>query len=325
MHPGASPGITSPDGGPPRLVLPWFFYGISVIGSAATVVAAAISAFSGGALSGIWLVLIFLAPQLGILLTLGYQAFAFSRAYQEVAGSFRAAMLGQSERIHGLEATQQKAEGYRGMVSQISDVVSFISTELVEANTQLDDKALALLLKQACEKMAAAFTKSTGSVCRVCVKQVMEKPQEPGKPYVKAVARNTGVTRDDKQRWHLVEDNTDFDALLYGQLDHWFCADIQDRTLLPHYVNTSPGDHPYRSVVVWPITARTGRSNTDSLTKGYDVAAFLCLDSATPNVFDEDTDVPMGAMVAQVVGRAFEAHYASFPNDTDVHNGEKPA
>lgn len=318
-----SPDVSPPDGGPPRLAVPWFFYGISVIGSLATVAAAAFSALNGGALNGPWLVLVFLAPQLGLLLTLGYQAFAFSRAYQKVSTSFQAAMIEQSKRILGLEAAQVKAEGFRGMVCQIIDVVTYVSTALVRANTELDDKALALLLKETCQKAAGAFSKSSGVSCRVCVKQVMEKPDEPGSPYVKAVARNTGVTKDDKRRWHLVEDNTDFETLLFGQLEYWFCADIQDRATVAQYSNTSPGDRPYRSVVVWPITARTGHSNTDSLSEGLDIAAFLCLDANKPNAFDEANDVPMGTLVAQALGRAFEAHYASFPNSKLVLNGEK--
>lgn len=320
-----SPDVTSPDGGPPRLALPWLFYGISIVGSIATVVAAAVSAAAGGALSGPWLVIVFLAPQLGLLLVIGYQAFAFSRAYQKVSESFRSATMGQSQRILGLEAAQGKSEAFRGMVGQISDVATFISTSLVRANTDLDDKSLAILMRQACEKMATAYSKSTGVLCRTCVKQVMEKPDEPGKPYVKAVARNTGVTKDDKNRWHLVEDNTDFDELFFEQREYWFCSDIQDRSELPQYSNTSPGDRRYRSVIVWPITARTGKSDTDSLTKGYDVAAFLCLDANVPHAFDEMTDVPMGLLVAQALGRAFEAHYASFPNTKDSLTGEKSA
>jgi len=322
-RPGGDPEIISPDGGPPRLAVPWVLYGISVIGSIATVVAAAFSAASGGALSGLWLVLVFLAPQVGLLLTLGYQAFVFSRAYQEVGNSFRMAIVGNQQRIQDLETALGKSEGYRGMARQISDVVDRISAELVRANTDLDDKALALLLRKVCLKVATAYSNSSGVACRVCVKQVMEKPDEPGKPYVKAVARDTGTTLDDRQRWHLVEDNTDFEALLFGRLEFWFCTDIQDRTIIANYFNTSPGDHPYRSVVVWPILASTGRSNSDSLTEGYDVAAFLCLDSGQPNAFDKENDVPMGTLVAQALGRAFEAHYASFPNDVSTTTGEK--
>ncbi|NCD16200.1 MAG: hypothetical protein EOL91_02605 [Actinobacteria bacterium] len=254
-------------------------------------------------------------------MALAYQAHAFSKAYTDVADSFQEAMLHESQKIESLETARGESEVYRGMVAQVTATVTHVTASLVRANTQLDDKALAQLLRETCDKTAIAFSRSRSVPCRVCVKQVMEKPDEPGRPYVKAVARNTGVTRDDKKRWHLVEDNTDFDALLFSQLDYWFCPDVQDRTLVPQYSNTSPGDHPYRSVIVWPIKARTGKSDERSLSDGYDVAAFLCLDANEPNAFDEVSDVPMGALVAQALGRAFEAHYASFP--TSNTNREK--
>jgi hypothetical protein len=61
----------------------------------------------------------------------------------------------------------------------------------------------------------------------------------------------------------LVVKITDFSAFIFNREKYWFCANIHDKALVPHYSNTSD-TLPYNSVVVWPLRIFEARSTKEN-------------------------------------------------------------
>lgn len=315
-EPKTSTVVEPPDGGPPPDAgLPWIIYALSGVGAVLAIISFIIDvAAKDGRLSGLWLVVAMVAPLVTLAVIVGFQAHMFRVGLTSVAHAFREDMRNYVKEVGDLEGQLKDERSYTTLVNTVARSAHNTSRRIVEHEGRISETALATMSRDACGDIAKAFTNYIGEQARLCVKQVVEGGPPGRSPGVKAICRSNGLTQDDVTRWHPVADNSDFDELFTKRAEYWFCSDV---TKLAGYKNSSVGDRPYKSVVVWPILARTGQSEVESLSAGYDVAAFLCLDAASADAFDEENVVALGWPVAEAIGKAFEAHYFSF-NGSDT-------
>ncbi len=113
---------------------------------------------------------------------------------------------------------------------------------------------------------------------------------------------------DDDTRRSPVNDNTDFMQLMHGTKPYFFCNDLVERSRAGQYDNDNPhwADH-YRSTIVWPIRCKTFGQEK------FELFGFLCVDSMATDVFNEETDVELGACVADMI-------YAYFNRIDTIHH-----
>jgi len=102
---------------------------------------------------------------------------------------------------------------------------------------------------------------------------------------------------------HPIGNNTDFRELyLNADMRFYYCKDTL--TANPPYQSTAiltGGKLPYRSILVWPIRKMVfdqDKPCNNLLNKKQDIIGYLCVDSARRDVFREDYDVELGAIVA---------------------------
>ncbi|SDI90393.1 hypothetical protein SAMN05444157_0725 [Frankineae bacterium MT45] len=123
---------------------------------------------------------------------------------------------------------------------------------------------------------------------------------------------------------HYIDANTDFHQLQRDKRKVWFCNDID--ALGDSYDNTS-NNPKYKSVIVWPIITRS----SNHVTGNVPIVAFLCLDSETPGAFSQSDHVPIGWVLADAMGRGYEALIRSartvdesiIINEGGISNGTK--
>lgn len=291
-------------------------YALTVAGSIASVAAVGVSALNQGNLSGGWLFSSLVAPICVMLVLIAYLGWRFTRTLRGITDSFRSEVTWLSDQIGSLEVKLQDERSNLDLAFSVYEQslkVQKAAGSLGNGSQphQSQDVQLGRIIKAACREMAIAYSARLGASARVCVKQVMERESEPGRAYVKAIARSTGLTEDDTKRWHAVDENTDFEVLFERRAEFWLCHDVQDRALNPDYKNTSPGERPYRSVLVWPVITRAASNDLQSEPRSLSIAAFLCLDAPEPHLFSKKRDAPIGAAMAAAMATAFDAHFAT--------------
>lgn len=159
------------------------------------------------------------------------------------------------------------------------------------------------LLRVVAKEMAAAFTQTTGTACRVTIKQVAPPESLAGdgdgvSTRVRDFMRSESNLSNAHQFDRIVE-NTDFEAIYSGSVSFFVCNDIPKALREGTYKNShvvADRDLPYTSTVVWPI-----RKILDGRSSGrQDLLGFLCVDAAAAGVFD-DIDVQIGAAFADAL------------------------
>jgi hypothetical protein len=164
----------------------------------------------------------------------------------------------------------------------------------------------------ACKDFATAMHSLTGRACRVTLQEVYVPEEGPDDRYsVKTVAGSYGPRPPtDRQGVDLVEDNTDFDALMKGA-EMYLCNDLVEEISagyrnshwtpekLAEWLRT--GGYPYRATVVWPLREMVEAGGTAR----WDLAGFLSVDSGEVGTFDRDTVQPLGEALAHAAYSGF--------------------
>jgi hypothetical protein len=177
-------------------------------------------------------------------------------------------------------------------------------------------------LSQVITSFANAFSLVTGTHCRACIKtiEIRNKTQEQFQSindpkervkylYVTTFCRDSasalGKSADDEYT-HPINGNTDFLELY---------LDVNKRMFISNDLNSEKGyqnsslqankELPYRSTIVWPIRKLVYKQDIE-MKKGIfnqeqDIIGYLCIDSASRNVFLKRYDFEMGAIVADAL------------------------
>lgn len=159
-------------------------------------------------------------------------------------------------------------------------------------------------VKESLQELARAYSIVTGTSCRTCIKLAYfdDTATEDQRLKVKTYCRNTEAeerTHESGSDW--VADNSDFEEIM--KADHEPATKRFFANKLPYigYKNShytaeemQRGDMIYAATIVWPIRKK---SETDTP----DLIGFLCVDSKTPCVFDNNYDVEIGAGYADAL------------------------
>jgi len=120
---------------------------------------------------------------------------------------------------------------------------------------------------------------------------VKGRERDPANLVVRTLCRNTSDHSAETE--HEIQQNTAFEALVHrSKLRCFFGNNLPRMSKRGRYRNTTP-DWPdrYQATVVWPIRSTNAPA-------GWDLLAYLCVDCRSTNVFDEERDYPIGAMVS---------------------------
>ena len=168
------------------------------------------------------------------------------------------------------------------------------------------------------------FTTVSSAQCRIAIKLVEDAGD---KLYVftfardaKSIAKSAASDkRRHEEKLDTIEENEDFHQIFDRRDPFFFCGDLARRS---HHKNTSFKIYgtphqggwyhaafpslwwtlPYRSVIVWPIQQLDARHlNFEPL----GCIGFLAVDCAVPNRFREQSDVPLGAGIADAMFHCF--------------------
>ena len=116
------------------------------------------------------------------------------------------------------------------------------------------------------------------------------------------VVSRRGDTNQAPTDW--IKENTDFDEIFYQGSEYFFSNDLEHERGYKnsHFTPESlKRGYPYLSTIVWPIYG-PGEDGDDG---GWKVLAFLCVDSAESNTFDEGMDVAVGLTCGALVVYGF--------------------
>jgi len=194
-------------------------------------------------------------------------------------------------------------------------------------------------LKKVVTSLANAFSLVTGTHCRACIKTLevrgisqdnFQNLQDNNAKllhlFVNTFCRDEITTTasvnkaESKDKYtHHVIGNTDF-RVLYLDVNKriFFCNDIQACGGDYQNSSTQTGQKiSYRSVITWPIRKLVYKQDQDDAGKfneDQDILGFLCVDSARRNIFREDYDREMGAIVADSLFVFLKKYHDYFPN-----------
>lgn len=160
------------------------------------------------------------------------------------------------------------------------------------------------LLRRAATAMSATFSTTTGTPCRITVKQIVEADDDQPlgvRDLTRSDPHRISRTRD------LISANTDFLTLLQGEEHYFRCNDIQQLRDTSDYANshaTAGRPLPYQSTIVWPIRKVLDdpllAEALGAFSDWQDLIGFLCVDSKEPQAFT-DADVQTGAAMADTL------------------------
>lgn len=176
-------------------------------------------------------------------------------------------------------------------------------------------------IKDSLDEISKSFAIITGSVCRTSVKEILYMASgvatkqtgtaegDETQFIVKTYCRNNTYHESQSQSGATVDRvilNTDFKMIFdeSNEVDYFFCNDIPNSK---HYINSHMRDNdvtslPYRSTIVWPIQRSTGPDEG----RRFDLWGFFCVDSMGVNVFNEGTDISLGAAYASTLYSVFQ-------------------
>jgi hypothetical protein len=268
----------SPNPGP---IANWIGIIFGVVGTLVTI-ATSIAATNGGLKSG----------QLALLI--GFIVLLYAGLLAYVIKLF-------SGDINAIRSDLDRAKGAQRSGMLILEVAHTLNDGIAELRTPPTPREVLRFMKTACGDMARSFSDALGTECRVCVKEIRDGDHD--RPRVRAVVRSNRAVGSEESESHYIDENTDFDELYKQGKKFWFSNDVDD---FPAYINSSP-NRKYRSTIVWPILTRS----IDNLggEPFAPIAAFLCVDSDPPGVFDEQIHIPLGWSVADAIARALETRY----------------
>jgi hypothetical protein len=193
-------------------------------------------------------------------------------------------------------------------------------------------------LSKVVTSLANSFSLVTGTHCRACIKMLEfrnisqdEYQKLPDNKtrlnylFVSTFCRDEITTTasvnkaENKDKYtHHVIGNTDFRELYLDVNKRiFFCNDIQACGGDYQNSSTQTGQKiSYRSVITWPIRKLVYRQDKDDAGKfneDQDILGFLCVDSARRNIFREDYDREMGAIVADSLFVFLKKYHDYFP------------
>ena len=171
-------------------------------------------------------------------------------------------------------------------------------------------------------RFASAFMLTTGSQCRVCIKELLvEGTDTEGNNmrtlYAETLVRSHSNIEPQKDERHWITENTALKQIMTdlrtnSGCRHFFSNDLPTEYQRNQYRNSRWDDarmeregYPYSSTIVWPICKSffnfPSQHDEKKREMNYDCLGFLCIDSKDCGAFQQEFDVPLGSGYADVL------------------------
>lgn len=217
----------------------------------------------------------------------------------------------------------------------LRDIASdrLLTKEPPPTEPQLDIKHLVRGLRDSLDHVSAVFSDITGATCRLCIKRIiLPTPKNEVLLVTDLVRTRHCGERRRPPKPDRVDENTDFEDIIHGGGDYFFCNDLDARRQAGLYRNSHP-DYKYRSTIVWPIRKQIENASLvpkwykDYVQETQDIVGFLCVDSVKKNIFtgcgmNPDSpgvcietpreDVALGAAYADTLYPVIQPYFGSF-------------
>jgi hypothetical protein len=195
----------------------------------------------------------------------------------------------------------------------------------------MSESDFALTLQKVLSAFVSGMEIATGTKVRVCIKllkveggigalEEVDKVRQNELIYAESYVNDPHSSWPEKDYSQYPYDkdrlscNTAFGSILKGETDYYFENNIPRAYKNHEYENSSfhtygqgklgkPGwVLPYRSTILWPIRKlldkNQGRAHRQTFVEKHDVLGFLCIDSASRNVWSSRYDGQIGASLA---------------------------